>query len=701
MISFFLNVLFCSFHYGQGNTALADSLLQTISEESSYELKLKTLLKVSAVYSRFDGEQTINYGKKAFKLAMASNDSSGMAKSCYSIGHGCSFIGNEEARLTYIQKGLNYAKRHKHIGEGYNLLGQYYSRKNMDSCLFYFNKYYAIAHAYDRPSLAFALHQMAYANNRLGNYSKADSLFKLSAKAIEVSEDKPLGAMIYYNKAITNYSRGKILDAVQDLKSSAAFAKEYKNVRLEVGVLHFLGLIATEQSDTTLALSYWEDAYELAMDKNFNTSLTGVVIRQLIVYHEEKGNTEIVIKLATELLALAEKTKVTVDHASALLYLSRINSQQGQKDLALSQLKLGLNDTADIPGNQEENYLLFKAANILIELKDFDASLSLTNRINDNLIEIGDESQQRDLADLYFRVYKNLGNHEKALTSLEKYSSLNNKWMSKVNHKQVLDLNKKYELEKKSDKISIQNTQLKVLREKEKVKNRNILLGLGSLLFIFSLIYYIRDRRFNKKWKRQQKTYTQHLLESREEEKRIISRELHDGIGQNLILLKNQLTPENTHSKKEVGEILEDLRSITRGLHPIVLEKFGLTAAIEQLINKLDNHTDIFISSEIENIDSFVSREHHIHLYRTIQEAFSNIIKHSDSPSAFITIRKEPSKIVVTIKDVGKGIHKNIGLSKNSLGLVTMQERVEIMGGLFKIKNNLPKGTCIEIELET
>ena len=104
------------------------------------------------------------------------------------------------------------------------------------------------------------------------------------------------------------------------------------------------------------------------------------------------------------------------------------------------------------------------------------------------------------------------------------------------------------------------------------------------------------------------------LLHSQEEERRRIANELHDGIGQNLLAFKYQKSVEL------IDINIQELRNISRNLYPIQLEKLGLTAAIEFLIEDVSGISGIYFMMELENIDRVLQHQVQIHIFRVIQE---------------------------------------------------------------------------------
>ncbi len=222
-----------------------------------------------------------------------------------------------------------------------------------------------------------------------------------------------------------------------------------------------------------------------------------------------------------------------------------------------------------------------------------------------------------------------------------------------------------------------------------------VTLTLISLGTVF--ILYLRNKRLQL---RRQK-FTQGLIKAQEEERTRVARELHDSVGQKLMLLTKKT---KTFKDESIGSLadntLEELRSISRGLHPANLEKLGLTKAIEVMINEVDANTNIFFTNEIENIDGVLNDEEALHLYRIIQEVLNNMVKHAEAKSASVTIEHHKQSIEAIIKDNGVGFQFSEKLKSGaSLGMNTLMERAHILKSKLEIKSEPHKGTVIELKI--
>jgi signal transduction histidine kinase len=296
------------------------------------------------------------------------------------------------------------------------------------------------------------------------------------------------------------------------------------------------------------------------------------------------------------------------------------------------------------------------------------------------------------------KVYETVGNNKKSLNHLKIYTKVKDSISNVQKTNALLYYQTLYETEKRDTKIITQKSNIELLNTQNKIKKQWLLFGGLSLLGMFLLFYFYRSKNFIKQQKVQQEKYSQNLLIAQEEERKRISRDLHDSIGQNLMLLKRKASKDkNTELENLASNTLEEMRTITKALHPSILEKLGLTTAITSFINDVDNNTEIFFTQEIDNIDGLITKENEVHLFRIIQECVTNLVKHSNSKVAFIKIKKENSKLFINIEDKGKGFNfEEKGTFSYSLGMKTLEERSSILNAIFNVKSKKGIGTNLE-----
>lgn len=232
---------------------------------------------------------------------------------------------------------------------------------------------------------------------------------------------------------------------------------------------------------------------------------------------------------------------------------------------------------------------------------------------------------------------------------------------------------------------------------------------LVSFLLIASTVLLIRHRILKiRKVKELQQNYTRQLIESQENERKRIASELHDSIGQNLVVIKNRAiialnTPQTQVNQMEeilniTSQTIGDVRAIAYNLRPYQLGKIGLTKAIEAVINQGIQSSQIHFTFSVDNIDNSVTEENEIHLYRIIQECIANALKHSSAKSVSLSIKKESNKIILHYSDDGIGFDFESEIaSPSGLGISNLLQRVKLLQGVINIESKKGIGSKILI----
>lgn len=211
-----------------------------------------------------------------------------------------------------------------------------------------------------------------------------------------------------------------------------------------------------------------------------------------------------------------------------------------------------------------------------------------------------------------------------------------------------------------------------------------------TVLVVFAAVglayaYYRRRTAKLEKERAGQQQFSQQLIESQENERQRIAAELHDGLGQNLMLIKNWALlglsglEENDNAKKELDAIsasashaIDEARGIAYNLRPFQLDAVGLTSSLEEMIERVGDSSNIQFSMNMVRLDNLFSDEAEINIYRVVQECLSNIVKHSQADQANVSIEKNAQRVVLKISDNGKGFFPSENGSaskKNGFGL--------------------------------
>jgi signal transduction histidine kinase/ligand-binding sensor domain-containing protein len=241
---------------------------------------------------------------------------------------------------------------------------------------------------------------------------------------------------------------------------------------------------------------------------------------------------------------------------------------------------------------------------------------------------------------------------------------------------------------------------------------------LSLALLSFFAITFLAYRRRILKLKRAnaaQQAFSRQLIESQESERKRIAAELHDSLGQQLLVIKNRalLALHTSESRAEaVGELneisdaasqaLDEVREIAYNLRPFQLDQLGLTKAIESMLKKVSHASGIGFSTMIDLIDDLYSKEAEINIYRIVQESANNIVRHSGATEAEVEIKRDAHGVVIRIHDNGKGFAQDPLISHQrgaGLGVAGISERARILGGKHQVRSAPGEGTTIIIKL--
>ena len=204
-------------------------------------------------------------------------------------------------------------------------------------------------------------------------------------------------------------------------------------------------------------------------------------------------------------------------------------------------------------------------------------------------------------------------------------------------------------------------------------------------------------------------TVSQKLIEAHEEERTRIARELHDDINQRLAVVGmhlgalKQRPPASAGDferaigdlYRQVGELASGIQALAQGLHPPKLDLLGLEAAMAGFCDELSNRSGMTIDVHFENVPKALPPEISLCLYRVLQEALHNIVKHGGSPRAHVSLNGQLNTINLTVKDSGAGFDPQVATRGPGLGLTSMRERLKVVGGQLSIHSERGHGAMI------
>jgi signal transduction histidine kinase len=244
-----------------------------------------------------------------------------------------------------------------------------------------------------------------------------------------------------------------------------------------------------------------------------------------------------------------------------------------------------------------------------------------------------------------------------------------------------------------------------------------IAFGSGLLLVLGSMVYIVRLEKQTRlryvelaRSQHQLQLLSSRLVDAQENERRSISRELHDQVGQALGALlvdigrlsaavsrtQPELKVQLDQMKSVAERTFQEVRNIALLLRPSMLDDLGLAAALEWQGREVSRRSEIEVEVDSEGVPESLPDEYRICIYRLVQEALTNAVRHSGARNAKVTVEQAATGIRVRVHDDGHGFDPG---RTRGLGLLGMEERVKRLGGSFSVESDPATGTSVAAEL--
>lgn len=436
-----------------------------------------------------------------------------------------------------------------------------------------------------------------------------------------------------------------------------------------------LGIICLREEKFDQAINYHQQALKIFKALK-DTSEIAFVYNDLGATYSQKGDQPRGIKYLKESIRLREQMNESNELAYTYNYLGEAYNRQGNFLEAEKWIKKALAFAIEIHNNKQN-------LEALQSVSDFYAS-----------------NKKADSAYKYLKLYKLFADS-----------------LSKIDRTKTIDeLTTKYETEKKEQQIQILN-QDKELQTLE-IESKNYMIGVILVLILATVLFAgftLQKRKSKEKITlqqeiiKQQDIATKAVLDAEEKERRRISGDLHDGVGQMLSAsllnlnsfyqgIKSKLSSEEETKAKTTIELLTDsydeMRSVSHQMMPNALLKSGLSVAIREFLNKIESE-QLKVSLSVNGLSQRLDEQIETVMYRVVQECVNNIIKHAKADRISIQISKDEDGINCTVEDNGIGFNPKTKFK--GIGLSNMQSRIAFLKGEVEIESAEGKGTLVNI----
>jgi len=437
----------------------------------------------------------------------------------------------------------------------------------------------------------------------------------------------------------------------------------------------------------------------------------------LISFYSAQQNPKYIAYLDTFSMSEFAQTgpKATVA-AHFYTFLNLTNASLAEKEKKLREIFL-FSKQQSSPTHQVEFGLKLNA--LLVDQKKYEDSRHLLTELLQIAHHAENGSVEAAVNRSLYENAKELGDPVKALVYLERFSAISDSLHVDDKQKQIQELNVKFEVAQKDHEIERQNLTLEQAR-----RNRNFLMLIIVMLTSMAIItiLYFRNRIRTARRLREQEEIIHtrdkeklihekevvHLtasLESQEQERRRIARDLHDGIGSLMsgisaqvehLLSKDPGNDQYNTIKKMVKETAGELRRTSYELMPASLLRMGLEPALRDLCFNLLHKNGIESNLEFGTDLSHLTSEQQLIVYRVLQELLHNIVKHADATQVLVQLNAFDEEITLVVEDNGKGFDTS-ETDMTGIGLGSIKSRVNLLKGFLDIASKEGVGTTVTI----
>jgi len=606
-------------------------------------------------------------------------------------------------------KTLNYAKTNKLEEVALAEINIYYGNyffyhRNLTKASDYFSEALRLAQKNNQPVIErLSKIRLLYVDDGYGLTQNISSeLNDLLAECVKAG-DTENEFEIYNFLGIINEEKGEFKKAAEYYIQGLTKAELKKNEYFQATFLNNLGILKYYLGELEKALSDFNRGIGIAIRINNQRLLSHIKMNRCLVFVAQKQFTEANTSF-NEVITYANSNKLPLELASAYLNLSSAYLRRQEYKSGIAYVDTAMQVFKKYNFKREYYRSVLNKTNILLEFGKLAEAEALLNKDYKEILATKSPENIEELQYVNYQLKLKQKKYKEAMESYTVYTKIKDSLRNGFNTKAVEELQVKYNVQKKE--IELEREKSKTLQlEKSNQKERFLkwLVFFGGLILVIA-IGVVAFVIYNRKMREKQTYFSKQLIIQAEEERSKIARDLHDDIGQSLSILKSGLF--KTESKKEgdkkmeveIERIIDQTRQISRALYPSYIEKIGLTPSIAMLAENIQKNKNIEVSFDINEKTEELHVGVKTHLFRVLQECVSNTLKHSGAKALKIMIELENENLVMTYIDNGNWVQQSRAV--NGMGLLSIKERVKIIGGTLSIEQNYPKGFKLVVKFK-
>lgn len=589
-------------------------------------------------------------------------------------------------------------------------------------------------------------------------FNNPDSARFYGRKALELSQRKQnqeLEAEAWHNLGVTYEAQADYEEALKHAMKALGLRREIGDDLKTAHTLNNIGIIYDQQGNFTQALSFYREAYAIYKRLDDKEKLAMVDINLGILF-KAQGEYDKVIGYYREAYEVYKKLNMpaeiafceanlgsvyyyTKQYDSCIYYSERAEKaftvQNNLQFLPVAQCNAGLGylETGRLTeakaylqkalaghrnyrNRKEAAFVLTQLATLYGKEGNREDAFHAAAEAKMLAEEVHAPQQVMDASRVLADTYAARKDFQKAYGEQLLFTAIRDSLFEQEKMKTLANFQTRYETEKKEQKITLLNRETTI--QKLQLRQQGfLLLAAGSFICVGIASGYlmIRQRKLRAEARLQQELHKEQeraayaVLEAEERERRRIAGDLHDGVGQMMstALMKLNEAREKTPEESQAGaltaralallsESYDEMRHISHQMMPNALLKAGLSTAIKEFVDKIDG-SSLKVDLTMEGLQERLGEQTETVIYRVIQEAVNNVVKHAGATRLSIQLTKDTDGLAVTIEDNGHGFDTAILDEATGIGVRNIYSRLALLKGTLEIDSAPGRGTAVTI----
>ncbi|GAB5527911.1 MAG: hypothetical protein Roseis2KO_57830 [Roseivirga sp.] len=670
-------VMFATSALGQSTIDSLSARLEQVTD--SVQLMMTYQALGNEYFDKGNDHEALNNYEKYLAIGLAKGDTTNILSGYYNVIQPLIYLELLPRHLETAQAGLAAAYQYevpKFKAIFSNEIGVVYRKMGYgDSALHYLNIALDVSIAMNNKNYeSFILENLGNTQSNQGDFAGALRSYLAAQKIYESTDQKDDLMDLEYNIGVLYKKIGEYEKALDSYMLALGYYVSTQDTTSTSGIYHNIASLYQIQGQLDSAMVYVRKSMQLDKYSDIQcTSGNAVLLGEIYMGLERYDSARIYFK--QELLTLA-------DCDSKFYYAPALSS---------------LGDLALMEGNNSEALSYYTQSLAFAEENNYKEDIAKS-------------------AEGLYKVYQNTGDYQKSLTYYKLYQNTQDSLLNLDNTRRMAWMEANQQMEFLADSLEFERMMseselnFQIARQKEQ-RTIIILISIVALVIIVVTTFFYQKRkkqRYREQLAKEREEGLQNVLLATEAERNRISKDLHDGVGQQLSAIKLAMSAIGSKAEgstkteiellnEKFAQSADEVRAISHQMMPRALMENGLVEAIEDLLHSTFAYSDTQYKFEHTHMKQRFDQRIEISVYRVLQELINNVIKHANASLVTIQLYKLKEQLILLVEDDGKGMKTNKGRGH---GLHNIESRLSIVNGKVNFESGQGTTAIVSVPIE-